>query len=226
MARVRQTKQNTEQATAPATALPTIGSARAAAAAPKLPPSPPFWLVHVPGRVGILDGRVVPLLRDFQFRSGANGVRIVKDDKAVGGVKYLLDDAREQLRSRGQTPIEWDVDAEPYLREAAPGHWASRWMTPIPGSAAVQTDMPGYVDWIESLIERRIIPPVGAHELEALCGSLRLQAQEAAKQQDTYRAEQLQAQLAVASARLAELGTGATRRKASSTTLPTTSAGA
>jgi hypothetical protein len=170
-----------------------------AAQAPQLKPSPPFWYVYVPGRWGVVNGKVAPLLQEFRLVRGVNAVD-VKLDPTTGENVYLVDEAETMLRSKGRTVIPLDADGEPYIREIAPGHWASRWTQAVPGAGHTLQDLDGYSAFIERMQDKGILPQPTAHDIELVCEKLRFDLQK--NPPGTRRAVAVKAQLDAAEAAL------------------------
>jgi len=193
MARLR---PPTHDSSAPS-ALPHLSRGEANATAPKVPASPPFWLVFYPDRWCVMEDRVVPQLQNFHLRHTINGVVQLLDGT------YQVADAEQLIRQKGGTVLPWDIDDEPYLVEAAPGHWTTRWTGLIPGSGHTRVDAAGYVEWLVSLQARGLIPKPEPRHLAALVERLRfdLETTESATG-STHRTRQLAQQVQLVEAEI------------------------
>ena len=177
---------------------------------PKLPKSPPFWLVFMPARWTVLAGEVVPLLQEYKLEHGVNGVLVQRDPETNDDV-YDVEGAEANIRSKGGTKLEWDVDGPDtsYIVEAGQagsGIWVTRWMHTTPGSSHVLADERGYVDWLRDLQERGILPLPQAHHLEQLIQGIRFDIEKstADARNPPHRIIQLRAALEVLERELEE----------------------
>ena len=100
---------------------------------------PMFVYLHHPHRWTVLEGHVVPQMKELRF----------VDDPNVDP-----DDERAKWRKRGWTEIPWDVRGKDtnYLREHPGPHktfvYLSEWETPHRGSSVVVPDVAGYVAFL------------------------------------------------------------------------------
>jgi hypothetical protein len=206
VARPSQSAPTSPRAAAP---LPNIASGASAAQAPKVARKPPFWLAFLPERWTVLDGRVLPSLQEFTLEHGCNGCEeVLRDDGTGRQVRVLVvDDARANLHAKGGREIPWDIDDEPYLYEAWPDHWVTRWTRLTPGTSHLQVDLEGYADFLERLTERGVLPRPQARHLDRLAAALRLDIEESSKHSSVqpHRVAQLQAQLEVVDRELASM---------------------
>lgn len=190
--------QSTPAPRAPAP-LPTLASGASSAQAPKVRRKPPFLLAFLPERWVVLLGCVVPSLQEYSLEHGINGCKEVMRDDGTGRQQKVLviDEALNNLHSKGGREIPWDVEDEPYIVEAWPDHWVTRWTGLTPGSAHMEVDLEGYVDFIQRLQDRGILPLPETRHLDRLAAGLRQDLEESVKTsgEDSHRVRQLGQQL-------------------------------
>jgi hypothetical protein len=204
-------QQPTQASAAPA-GLPTLSHGVTRRVEPKVAASPPFWLVAYPDRWCVMAGEVVPLLCTFNLKHTQNGVQVFADGTIDVG------SAQEHVRQKGGTIIPWDVDPEPYLVEAAPGSWVTRWTGLLPGSSHMSVDTDGYVAWIKSLQAREVLAYPEMRHLQTLASRLRfdLETSEQSGGQ-TYRTKQIAEKIACVERAIAAASTTTTTTKATAT---------
>lgn len=177
--------------------LPTLRRGSAASdAKPLLPRRDPFWLVAHPDRWTVQGGQVVPYLDEVPLTAGVNGVETAYN-RETGETFIDTDGLESNLRTKGAIPIPWDVDAQPYIVEPAPGCWVTRWARPTPGSSYVEYDTDGYLAWVASLQDRGLLPRPQRRHLEQLAQATRFDLTHPNTAADKIRTAQLTAILTV-----------------------------
>ncbi len=145
---------------------------------PKLPASPPFVFATKWDLWQVVAGKLVPVLRAFRTKPGLNGTKIRKADGALNAKAYWT--KKEEQGWKILKDVTLTEDGEPYLYEAAPGVWLSRWESAVGGSSIVLTDDAGFAAWAEWLVAEGHVAPIQPHVLEALYEEARKDAAMAA----------------------------------------------
>jgi hypothetical protein len=138
----------------PAAGLPKIAGRTEGGEQPaQVVPPPAFLFKYHPRRWQVLLGEVVPMLGRTSLRNGCNGVEVRRDGS------FDLTNAKADSRSQGWTDIPWDVDGPgtAYIQEIQ-GGWYTQFEKLYPGATSPDTDTEGYVAWLRSLVDRKIIP--------------------------------------------------------------------
>lgn len=135
---------------------------------PTMPGSPAFYFKSHPKRWQVLHGKIVPILGRLQLRPGVAGVQEGRD----GGVSLRA--ARAAQEERGWTLIPFDAIPEShgtsYLQqlELRPDVVLSIYERAYPGSSETTADEPKYLEFLEHLVDAKVIPPVETHVLESM----------------------------------------------------------
>ncbi len=132
----------------------------------------PYLLQHHPGRWTLFEhpARGFVLAPQLGSLLLVPGVALVKVDRS--GAFDVRDATHEKIK-RGWTTIPHDIDGPgtTYLAEPLPGVFLSRWEKPYSGSTHVATDASGYLDWLDGLVARGVIPRPGVPVVERLLRS-------------------------------------------------------
>ena len=157
-----------------------------------------FLLFAHPASLCVMEGEIIPLLREVPLIPGVNGVRKVGDgDNAA----WQLGDLKSIHEDRGRTIIPWDVDEdaghESYLADLGGGFVGTRWQSVYPNSNRIDFDGPGYVASVKDWIARGVCPKVQAHHVASLVRDLERQAEKHTAHNEPAVAKRLEADLKV-----------------------------
>lgn len=127
---------------------------------PKIGYSPMFVYTHHPLSWVVRGGKLRPDLSKVPIEDGAQGVIVVP---GKGSAKATLDLSlmREIMRGHDKTIIPHNVDApefKSYMVRPWPGIYVDRFTRLYPNSSRVDCDEEGYCAWLDSLVERKVIP--------------------------------------------------------------------
>jgi hypothetical protein len=152
----------------------------------RIEPCPPFMLKCHPQRWSVQGGRILPEPAKLKLRGGIGGVELVDGAKGQPG-KLKVRAAIAATEEQGWRVVPFDVDGAGtnYLAKVdGVEAYVTKWETVYPGSAATTRDDASYFDWLDSLIARKVIAPVGRDVLERMeadCTKLLATAQETAR---------------------------------------------
>jgi hypothetical protein len=196
--------------------VPDLGPVSRAQPPTKVEAAPPFLLTAHPERWTVMGGKVVPLFGRLVLQAGVGGV------SAKGGGKLDAADARNMAEDRGWRVIPVDavpdahasVDADGrivksylYRPEGRPDVTLLRYTKCFPGSAAIEVDEAGYLEFCDHLVTSGVIAPPQPYALEKLRARMEHEVGalvDRAREQSQYAgaAEAAKAQLAVVTAAL------------------------
>lgn len=199
--------------------VPDLGPVNRSAPPTKVDACPPFLLKAHPERWTVMGGKVIPCFGRLVLQAGVSGV------SARPGGKIDAADARNMSEDRGWTLIPVDaipdhhasLDADGnmvksylYRPEGRPDVTMLRYARCFPGSAQVEVDEAGYVEFCEHLMDTGVVARPQAYALEKLRARMEHEAGELAdraKDQSAYSASAAKAaaQLAVVTEALAAL---------------------
>lgn len=199
--------------------VPDLGPVNRSAPPTKVDACPPFLLKAHPERWTVMGGSIIPLFGRLVLQPGVSGV------SARPGGKIDAADARNMSEDRGWTLIPVDaipdhhasLDADGnvvksylYRPEGRPDVTLLKYTRCFPGSAQVEVDEAGYIEFCEYLMDTGVIERPRSYALEKLRGRMAHEAGELAdraKDQSAYAASAAKAaaQLAVVTEALAAL---------------------
>lgn len=145
----------------------------------KVDACPPFLVVHNPMRWTVLGGRVVPQFGRLPLVGGLNGCDETRNKVTGALVRVNSAYARGDLQDRGKVIIPPDAIPDSHVR---PG-WAKSYLwNPkgrpdvnlliytkcFPGTAEVEIDEVRYLEWVDWLIETKVIEPAPTHVLRRM----------------------------------------------------------
>ena len=133
--------------------LPQIaGKTRQQEARAQIPPNSPFYYAWHARRWHVMDGKVVPQLRQIKLRPGTNGCDVTRGGLPVPMIAVAA------AEMSGWTILPWDVDGEgtSYLYQVQ-GVWLDRSERLYPGAVQSDTDEARYAKWCRSLVDRGIV---------------------------------------------------------------------
>lgn len=133
---------------------------------PRLDPQPAALIMVHPERWCVLEGEVVPLVGRLPIEGGVGNVKVI--DPKLGTLSIAMAVAIKEKRGWKVLMPDIDGPGTSYLYQAAPGVFLTKWETAHAGSSIVSADRPGFVKWLRSLIDRRIIKPPAPYVLERL----------------------------------------------------------
>lgn len=132
--------------------------------APRLGKRAPWLYKYHPERWTVIQGRAVPQLGAMKLIPGVESVRATREGKLVKGQAQAIQEEQGWL----VIPADVDGPGTSYLHEAAPGVFLSRWERAFPSSSHVDVDETGHAQWLESLVDRGVLPPPEPYVLEKL----------------------------------------------------------
>ena len=128
---------------------------------PRIPESPIFMLVFIPGRWQVMAGQLVPLLSTLPLVPGVN---LIEGNNA-GGIRASRLTARLAEEGRIRIPFEWAPDGVSYVqavdtrlgsREAVA--YVSVFEEVYAGDSRTHADSEAYADWMSGLINSGKLP--------------------------------------------------------------------
>jgi hypothetical protein len=158
------------------------GTTRGQIPFPMISPQPPFWLVYIPDRWGVMAGRMIPMLAKLSTTPGTNGVDRTKAGRSEMSLAFA------GLEREGRKAIPHDVDGpgRSYLVSVDVGDatnrltgapvkitsWHTRFEKLYPGSSDIHCDEGSYSAWVRGLVDRGVLAPPRPYVFEKLIGWL------------------------------------------------------
>lgn len=217
------TPQPTTESTGGRAYVPDLGAVTASRPVTRVDAQPPFLLKAHPERWTVMGGKVIPCFGRLVLQPGVGGVASRPNGKIDAS------DARNMAEQGGWVIVPTDaipdahadangVKSYLYQPEGRPDVTLLRYVRCFPGSAVLEPDEVGYVEFCEHIMDTGVVPRPKAYALEKLRTRMEKEAgalADRARNQSAYTASaaQVAAQLAVVVAAIAEI---ATRRDAPS----------
>jgi len=154
---------------------------------PHLTPCEPFFLSAHPKRFQIQRGtdgrpRLVPALTAWHVEPGRSNVDIA-------GNKPVVDQALARRARLGWIDVPHDVDGPgtSYLRRVKVKGgvaYITRFESAYPGEESTQRDDDGYLDWVEALVKRGVLPRPSPQTIDRMLGDAATELRNLRKQPD------------------------------------------
>jgi hypothetical protein len=171
-------------------ARPKLRGGRAEAAKPRLPANKPFIMLAHRSRWTVMDGQLIPQLRQLTLQGGSNGVTDRLDPKTKE-VIYEAEDAISRAVEQGWVPLRPEKVGDYVAEYDVVGggvHFAHICQKVYPGSNHTEPDAEAYVAWCQKLVEEEHIEEPPLYVLEAMLAQYqKREAQAADKNSNSAR---------------------------------------